>query len=127
MVDTLVGTVAMGPVVPILRVFNGELADAFYLGFLGFRADWEHRFPGHLPQYRSVSRDGTTLHLSEHFDDGTPGTVVQIHLHGIRDFAAELERKDYSHCAVELEHKPWGTALDLTDPFGNQLRFLQIP
>jgi hypothetical protein len=116
---------ALGRVVPILRVFDGGLADEFYLGFLGFRADWEHRFTGHLPLYRQVSRDGAVLHLSEHFGDGTPGTVVQIQVDGIVALAAELDAKDNSHCRPSLEHQPWGASLDVVDPFGNQLRFLQ--
>lgn len=116
---------ALARVVPILRVFDGNLADQFYLGFLGFRADWEHRFTDHLPLFRQVSRDGAVLHLSEHFGDGTPGTVVQIEVEGIIEFADELDRKNYSHCRPSLEHQPWGTTLDVVDPFGNQLRFLQ--
>jgi len=119
--------VALGPVVPILRVFDGALADEFYLGFLGFREDWEHRIAGHLPLFRQVSRDGAALHLSEHFEDGTPGTAVQIHVQGIEDFAAELEGRGYSHAPVELERRAWGMSLEMSDPFGNQLRFVQVP
>lgn len=116
---------ALGRVVPILRVFDGALADGFYLGFLGFTADWEHRLAGHLPLYRQVSRGEAVLHLSEHFGDGTPGTVVQITVEEIEEFAAELAGKNYPHARTELEHQPWGTTLDVIDPFGNQLRFLQ--
>src|SRR3712207_9131200 len=80
---SLARMVALGPVVPILRVFDGALADEFYLGFLGFREDWEHRIAGHLPLFRQVSRDGAALHLSEHFEDGTPGTAGQGQGQGI--------------------------------------------
>jgi hypothetical protein len=50
---------------------------------------------------------------------------VQIEVQGIVAFAEELDGKDYSHARPSLEHQPWGTTLDVTDPFGNQLRFIQ--
>ena len=34
----------LGAPVPILRMFDVEKARAFYLGFLGFTVDVEHRF-----------------------------------------------------------------------------------
>jgi catechol 2,3-dioxygenase-like lactoylglutathione lyase family enzyme len=34
---------------PILRIFDGAKAREFYVGFLGFTVDWEHRFEPGLP------------------------------------------------------------------------------
>ena len=31
-------------VIPVLRTFDMAKADEFYLGFLGFAVDWDHRF-----------------------------------------------------------------------------------
>ena len=31
-------------VIPILRIFSIDKAKEFYVQFLGFRVDWEHRF-----------------------------------------------------------------------------------
>jgi len=31
-------------VVPILRIFSIEKANVFYVDYLGFTVDWEHRF-----------------------------------------------------------------------------------
>ncbi len=42
--------------VPILRIFDVERAKAFYVGFLGFTIDWEHRFDEKAPLYMQVSR-----------------------------------------------------------------------
>jgi hypothetical protein len=39
-------------VVPVLRVFDINKADEFYLGFLGFKVDWDHRFDPNAPLYR---------------------------------------------------------------------------
>ena len=41
--------------VPILRIFDVAKAKEFYLDYLGFRADWEHRFEPGLPLYMQVS------------------------------------------------------------------------
>jgi len=36
-------------VVPLLRIFSIEKAREFYVQFLGFNADWEHRFEEGAP------------------------------------------------------------------------------
>ena len=38
-----------GKTKPILRIFDEEKAKEFYINFLGFRVDWEHRFEEGLP------------------------------------------------------------------------------
>jgi hypothetical protein len=53
-------------VVPVLRMFDIDKADEFYLGFLGFKVDWNHRFDPNAPHYRLLSRGNLILHLSEH-------------------------------------------------------------
>jgi hypothetical protein len=37
-------TIEFGPIIPILRIFSEEKAREFYLEYLGFTLDWEHRF-----------------------------------------------------------------------------------
>jgi hypothetical protein len=65
-------------VIPILRIFDVPKADEFYLGFLGFSIDWDHRFDENAPLYRQVSRNGLVLHLSEHHGDGSPGARLRV-------------------------------------------------
>jgi len=55
--------------IPILRIFDEAKAREFYVDFLGFTVDWEHRFNDDAPLYMQVSRDGCVLHLSEHYGD----------------------------------------------------------
>ena len=57
---------------PALRIFSVEKAQEFYLDYLGFKVDWEHRFE---PRCRSTcrSRAAVSLHLTEHHGDCTPG------------------------------------------------------
>jgi catechol 2,3-dioxygenase-like lactoylglutathione lyase family enzyme len=52
-------------VIPILRIFSVEKAREFYLDYLGFHLDWEHRFDDNAPLYMQVSRAGLILHLCE--------------------------------------------------------------
>ena len=72
--------------VPILRSFDEAKAREFYLDWLGFSVDWEHRFEPSLPLYMQVSRNGVVLHLSEHHGDATPGSHVRVEVSGLAAF-----------------------------------------
>jgi len=48
-------SVELQRVVPILRIFSVEKAREFYVGFLDFTWDWEHRFDDNAPIYAQVS------------------------------------------------------------------------
>ncbi|GGF67120.1 hypothetical protein GCM10007301_28480 [Azorhizobium oxalatiphilum] len=112
-------TIRLDPAIPVLRIYDIAKAREFYLDFLGFTLDWEHRYAPDLPLYMQVSRDGVKLHLSEHYGDGTPGSVVYIRGTGIAALAAELNAKQ----ARFARPSPTDTAPKITDPFGNVLRF----
>lgn len=108
---------------PILRIFDVEKAKAFYVGFLGFTIDWEHRFEADLPLYMQVSRGGLTLHLSEHHGDACPGSTVFVWMKHLRSLHAEITAKDYPYQRPGVERAPWNAwCMELTDPFGNRLR-----
>ena len=49
-------SVAFQQAVPILRIFSVEKAREFYLDFLGFTWDWEHRFDDNAPLYARVMK-----------------------------------------------------------------------
>ena len=118
------GGLKLGPVVPILRMFDVEKAREFYVGFLGFTWDWQHQFEPGLPVYAQVSRAGLALHLSEHHGDGSPGAAVMIHMQGIEAFHAELLAKKYRYARPGLETQPWkARTVTVTDPFANRLTF----
>ena len=67
-----------GKITPILRIFDEAKALEFYVDFLGFSVDWQHRFEADYPLYLQVSRDGCVLHLSEHHGDASPGAALRI-------------------------------------------------
>ena len=109
-------------VVPILRIFDVDKARQFYVDFLGFAVDWEHRFSDDAPSYLQVSRDELLLHLSEHHGDGTPGSAVYIETSGVRAYHAELQDKKYRYLRPGVGVDEMGTCMTLLDPFGNTLR-----
>lgn len=116
--------IRFGSAVPVLRIFQVEKAREFYLGFLGFSLDWEHRFGDGFPLYAQVSRAGLTLHLSEHHGDACPGSTVLVTTTGIDALHRELASKDYAYAKPGLDPAPGGgRELEVTDPFGNRLRF----
>lgn len=114
-------------VIPILRIFSVEKAKEFYLGFLGMKVDWEHRFEeGKPPVYMQVSRDGLVLHLSEHHGDATPGSNTFVEMSGLRDFHSEISARGYPYMAPGFDVPPWGgLCMEVIDPFGNRIRFAE--
>lgn len=110
--------------IPILRIFSVDKAKEFYLDFLGFTIDWEHRFGDNFPLYAQISRPGLALHLSEHHGDCSPGSTVFVWMRGIHDYHRELVAKDYRYYKPSVEDVEYGAwAMQVTDPFGNRLRF----
>lgn len=71
---------------PLMRIFDVAKAREFYVDFLGFTVDWEHRFDETAPLYMQVSRAGLVLHLTEHHGDACPGSAVFVRVTGLRDF-----------------------------------------
>lgn len=111
--------------IPILRIFSVEKAHEFYLDYLGFTLDWTHRFEEALPLYAQVHRSNVILHLSEHYGDGTPGTVVFVPVADIDALHRKLDGKRYSYARPGVETLDWGRMMQISDPFGNRLRFCQ--
>ncbi len=112
--------------VPVLRIYDIDKAYEFYRDFLGFTVDWEHRFEPNFPLYAQVSRGRARLHLSEHHGDGTPGSVVWIAVDDIDAWQAELAATEYRFAKPgRPEDGPDGREFEVTDPFGNILRFAQ--
>jgi catechol 2,3-dioxygenase-like lactoylglutathione lyase family enzyme len=110
--------------IPVLRIFDVLKAREFYLDYLGFRLDWEHRFEPGMPVYMQISLGACVLHLSEHHGDACPGSTVLVTAAGIDAFHRELAAKDYPYARPGVEQAPWGArTLEVADPFGNRLRF----
>ncbi len=109
---------------PVLRMFDIRKAREFYLDFLGFKVEFEHRFEPDLPLYMAISRGSAVLHLSEHHGDASPGAKVIIETVGLADYHAEISARGYNYMRPGLERQPWGdTTMTVIDPFHNRLVF----
>ena len=98
-------TIELGPVVPILRMFDVAATRRFYVGYLGCAADWQDG-DGDRPVYLQVSRGELMLHLSSHHDDGTRGGAVLIEIRGVEALHAELRETGYPYLNPGIEPGP---------------------
>lgn len=112
------------PAITILRIFDETKAREFYLDYLEFNIDWEHRFEKNMPLYMQVSKGECILHLSEHHGDGTPGTKIRIECDDVKAYHKQLTSKQYRFLNPGINKLPWAKQeLCLADPFGNKLIF----
>jgi catechol 2,3-dioxygenase-like lactoylglutathione lyase family enzyme len=110
--------------IPIFRIFDVAKAKEFYVDFLGFRVDWEHRFDETAPLYMQMSRDGLLLHLSEHHGYACPGSTAVGQTTGLEAYHREITAKGYRFMRPGIEVAPWNArVMEVIDPFGNRLRF----
>ncbi|OIQ31650.1 MAG: bleomycin resistance family protein [Alphaproteobacteria bacterium MedPE-SWcel] len=116
----------ISPAIPVIRIFDEQKARDFYLEYLGFVVDWEHRFEEDLPLYMQVSRSGCVLHLSEHHGDATPGSTCFVPVSDAMALHQELGDKRYQNLKPGLDAMPWGLQITVTDPFGNRLRLCEL-
>ncbi len=117
---------AISRAIPLLRVMSAEVALRFYIDYLGFKLDWEHRFEPGAPLYLQVSRAQALLHLSEHHGDGSPNGVVWFAVADVYGLQAELRARLGVSLRPGVEaDAPGGPTLAVTDPYGNVLRFAQ--
>lgn len=93
-------------VIPIFRMFDYQKAVEFYVDWLGFKIEWEHKFGEDSPIYMQVSRDGIVLHLSEHHGDATPGSKAYITVDDARAFHKEISAKNYKYNKPGIEMAP---------------------
>jgi uncharacterized glyoxalase superfamily protein PhnB len=116
----------IGTSIPVLRSFDEAQARAFYVDYLGFSVDFEHRFEDGWPLYFQVSRDGCVLHVSEHHGDASPGAAVRIAVEDLDALHGELEGRPYGRVRPGIETMPWGTRdMVVVDPFSNRLIFTE--
>ncbi|MFS0872366.1 glyoxalase superfamily protein [Paenibacillus xylanilyticus] len=115
-------------IVPILRIFDEAKAREFYIEYLGFGLDWEHRFEENMPLYMQISFDSVILHLSEHHGDCTPGAALRIETDNLDAWCERLNQKNYKHARPGITDTPWGLReMTVADPFGNRIIFYESP
>jgi catechol 2,3-dioxygenase-like lactoylglutathione lyase family enzyme len=111
-------TIAFHRGIPAFRIFSLEKARQFYVGFPGFKVDWEHRFES-APAFMREPRAGLSFYHSGHHDDGTPVAFVSVT--GVRELRRELNDKKYRYNRPGPQEQEWGmTELTVIDPFANR-------
>ena len=109
--------------IPTFRITDYKKAIAFYIDFLGFNIDWEHRFGETEPIYMQISKNGLVLHLSENGRFKT-GVIIFVETKGIENFRKNILNTKNGKLIPEILTTNWNTKqLEIEDPFGNLLRF----
>jgi uncharacterized glyoxalase superfamily protein PhnB len=112
--------------VPTLRVRDASAACGYFCDRLGFHKDWEHRFEPGLPLFVSVSRDGVSLHLSEHSGDGPVAVRVYVYVRDPQALFEELRSRG-ARIVAEPELQSYGTLeFSVEDLDGNRIRFGKV-
>src|ERR1700679_2175786 len=104
--------------IPVLHNTNGDAAEAFYCGPLGFQRDFQVAASeaSRDPCYLGLSRDGAVLHLSSHAGDGVVGGVVYFQCDDVDALHAEFVSKNVPIHIAPVD-QTWGVReLYVRDP-----------
>jgi len=117
----------LGAPIPVLRIFDETKAREYYVDFIGFEIEFEHRYADDYPLYLGVTLSGCKLHLTEHHGDCSPVAKVRIPTANVATFCKSLLQKDTKFAKPGGgQMTPWGMKeCTLTDPFGNKLVFYE--
>ncbi|UWZ82843.1 glyoxalase superfamily protein [Occallatibacter riparius] len=110
---------------PALGIFDVVLATSFYLQWLRFQLDWEHRPENGGPSIMEVSRDLAVLHLTEHY--GADHRVhVFIGIDDLEELHQEISERPNHNMRPGIETAAWREEfMSVIDPFGNRLALIQ--
>lgn len=113
--------------VPVFRSLDEARAREFYIGYLHFSIEWEHRFDyAQSVLYMRLRRDQFVLDLSEHHGDGTPGSTVWVPVSDVTALHNELHATGYDRMNPGIDvDSPGGPTMEVIDPFSNTIRFCQ--
>lgn len=115
-----------GQLIPVLRIFDESKAREFYVAFLEFSIDWEHRLEDNFLIYMQISKDDCIIHLSEHHGDACPGSSMLIKTKGVEEYQKILIKKKYKYYRPGIEKTPWDSNdMTVQDPFGNRITFTE--
>jgi catechol 2,3-dioxygenase-like lactoylglutathione lyase family enzyme len=114
-----------GAPTPILRSFDERRTKRFYVDFLGFEVEFEHRFEPDMPLYLGIRKGDCRLHLSEHYGDAAPGARVRIPVDDIHAYAKSLSDMKFENARPGTPQlMDWGAwELTVHDPSSNRLTF----
>ena len=82
--------------IPVLRMIDEEKTKAFYLDYLGYHVEWEHRFEPQSkdsPLYMQVRQGDSVFHLNGHATGESPVAEVRIPVHDLDAYCKWLQKK----------------------------------
>lgn len=115
--------------IPVLRMLDEEKTKAFYIDYLGYQVEWEHRFDPQSkesPLYMQVRKGDSVFHLKGHADGDSPVAEVRIPVHNLDAYCEWLRRKTTGNEKPEVvdpRYEGKNTDMNLYDPSGNFLVF----
>ena len=111
-------------IAPLIRIFDENKAKEFYVEFLGFNIDFEHRDSDDAPLYMQVSKGQCLLLLTEHHGGCSPGCAINIETDELESYCKELNQKNYKFAKLGIQDMPWGSKnMSIAHPFGNNITF----
>jgi hypothetical protein len=91
---------------------------------LGFAVDWEHRSEPDFPVFMSIVRDGMQVYLTQHNGDCQVGGLVHFVISDVDAWHGEFRARGAR--VAEAPNNDLGFRnMTITDPDGNQLRFME--
>ncbi|MCH2608607.1 MAG: glyoxalase superfamily protein [Pedosphaera sp.] len=117
-----------GSSIPVLRMSEEAAAKAFYVDFLGFEIEWEHRFEDspESPLYMQIRLGQAVIQLNGHAKPDTPPAEVRTLVRGVQAFCNHLrsiESKFPKPSVVDPRYSGKNTDMNLIAPFENYLVF----
>ena len=118
----------IGSSIPVLRMSAEAAAKAFYVDFLGFEIEWEHRFEDspESPLYMQIRLGQAVIQLNGHAKPDTPPAEVRTLVRGVQAFCnylRSIESKFPKPSVVDPRYSGKNTDMNLIDPFENYLVF----
>ncbi len=114
--------------IPVIRMLDEKKSKAFYIDYLGYKVDWEHRFndDSQSPLYMQIHLGASFLHLNGHAEQDAPVCEVRIPVKELEAFHWHLCSKNTEFTTPDIDdprYEERKTDLNLYDPSGNHLVF----
>ena len=119
----------IGSSIPVLKMLDEEKTRRFYMDFLGYKIDWEHRFEpvsSNSPLYMQIRSGESVLHLNGHADSDAPVTEVRIPVKELKAYCDYLREKSQGSERPEVvdpRYSGENQDMNIYDPSGNLLVF----
>lgn len=114
--------------IPVLPMLDEAKSLEFYVEFLGYEVEWEHRFgeSPDSPLYAQVRLGDSVLHLNGHADSDATVVEVRVPVQGLEAYCEKLQQKTPGAEKPEIvdpryEGRP--TDMNMIDPAGNTIVF----